>query len=218
MITIAAAVEKIVKESPLLEEGLASGIVNLSALSRIIRPQVEAEVKKPAGEGALVMALKRLAPKLTRKTVDPRKILRQIKDVTVRSNIIEFTFHNSDTILECQQRLLHEIRGLGDPFITCTQGVHEMTVMVTTGLEPLVEKVFAGEKRVSRLTGLAAIGIHLTPKVVGMPGVYYAILKQLMWASINVVEVVSTYTELTIILEKRQVDRAFAILKSYLWP
>lgn len=50
------------------------------------------------------------------------------------------------------------------------------------------------------------------------PGVYYSILKQLMWGGINVVELVSTYTELILVLEKRHVDRAFAILKSCFWP
>jgi hypothetical protein len=218
MITIAAAVEKVVRDSPLLEECLAAGIVNLSAAARIIRPRVEAESMKKAGDAALVMALRRLAPHLKRKAGDPRGILRLIRDITVRSNITEFTFRNSDTILQRQVRLLQTIRGEGEHFITCTQGVHEMTVMVHADLEHVVEKVFHGEKRVSRVANLAALGIHLTPKVVEVPGVYYAILKQLTWAGINVVEVVSTMTELTLMLEKKNVDRAFLVLKKFLWP
>jgi len=218
MITIASAVEKIVRDSPVLEEGLASGILNLSAAARAIRPQVEAEAHKGVAEGAVIMALSRLAPRLAIRATDPRKVARQIRDVTVRSNITEYTFHNSDTLLACQRKLLAAIHGAGDPFVTFTQGAHEMTVMVHGGLEPLVEKAFAGEKRLARLAHLAAVGIHHTPKVVDMPGVYYSILKQLMWGGINVVELVSTYTELILVLNKRDVDRAFSILKSYLWP
>jgi len=218
MMTIAAAVEKVVRDSPVLEECLAAGIVNLSALARVIRPRVESEVMKKAGEAALIMALRRLAPRLGGKARDPRRILRLVRDVTVRSNITEFTFQNSDTILQCQGRLLEKIRDHGDHFVTCTQGVHEMTIMVHADLEPMVEKIFHSEKRVSRLAHLAAVGIHLTPKVVEIPGVYYTILKQLTWSDINVVEVVSTMTELTLILEKKHVDKAFLVLKQFLWP
>ena len=59
---------------------------------------------------------------------------------------------------------------------------------------------------------------HLDPKAVGTPGVFYGILKQFMWGNINVVEIVSTYTEFIIILKKRDVDRAFSVLKTYFWP
>ena len=218
MITIAAAVETLIAESPFLHEGLAAGIVNLSAVARAIRPRIESELRKKAGEAALVMALRRLAPKLKKRAGDPRGILRMIRDITVRSNITEFTFRNSDTILQCQVRLLQKLRGESDHFITCTQGVHEMTVMVHTEYERVVEKVFSGERRVSRVANIAALGIHLTPKVVEVPGVYYAILKQLTWSGINVIEVVSTMTELTLMLEKRNVDKAFLVLKQYLWP
>jgi len=218
MITIASAVEKIVRESPVLEEGLASGILNLSAAARVIRPQVEAEARKSVAEGAVIMALSRLAPRLAIRAAGPRRVARQIRDVTVRSNITEYTFHSSGGLLACQRRLLADVHGVGDAFVTFTQGPHEMTVMISGGLEPLVEKAFAGERRLARLTHLAAVGIHHTPKVVEMPGVYYSILKQLMWGGINVVELVSTYTELILVLNQRDVDRAFAILKSYLWP
>ena len=218
MISIASAVEKVVRGSPVLEEGLASGILNLSAVARTIRPQVEAFAHKGVAEGAVIMALSRLAPRLTIRSTEARKVARYIRDLTVRSNITEYTFHNSSTILACQRRLLTEAHRAGDPFITFTQGAHEMTVMVNGGLETLVERAFTGERRLARLPNLAAVGIHHTPKVVNIPGVYYTILKQLMWGGINIVELVSTYTELVLVLEKRDVDRAFTILKSYFWP
>jgi hypothetical protein len=219
MITVAAAVAQIVKGSPVLEEGLASGILNLSAVARALHPQVEALARKPVGEGAIVVALSRLAPRLTRRTAEARRLARQIRDLTVRSNITEYTFPNSPTSLKRVSALLKEVqKGGGAPFATFTQGAHELTVLVTPDLEPAVEKAFAGERRIARLPNLAAIGIHHTPKVVEMPGVYYAILKQLMWGHINAVELVSTYTELVIILDKRDVDRAFATLKCFFWP
>jgi hypothetical protein len=51
-----------------------------------------------------------------------------------------------------------------------------------------------------------------------IPRIFYTILKQLAWESINVIEVVSTYTEFTIILERGQVDQSFSILMKYFHP
>jgi hypothetical protein len=60
--------------------------------------------------------------------------------------------------------------------------------------------------------------IRLAPSTVRSPGVYYSILKQLAWRAINVVDVVSTYTEFTIVVEHADVDRAFAALRETVAP
>ncbi len=67
MITIPETVEEIVKRSLFLEEALSQGIVNLSALARQIKPDVERGVMKEVQEGAIIMALKRLSHKIERK-------------------------------------------------------------------------------------------------------------------------------------------------------
>ena len=53
MITIPEIVEKIVRNSTFLEEGLNKKIINLSALSRIIKPEIEKELYKKVKNGAI---------------------------------------------------------------------------------------------------------------------------------------------------------------------
>jgi len=43
-------------------------------------------------------------------------------------------------------------------------------------------------------------------------GVYYYILKQLAWEGINIVQVVSTSNEFTIVVNQAEIDIAFKIL------
>jgi hypothetical protein len=62
---------------------------------------------------------------------------------------------------------------------------------------------------------LSSITILLTKETVNIPGVYYSILKLLAWNEINVIDVISTYSELTIILSNNDIDKAFSILKNY---
>ena len=217
MITVSESIQNIVRESPLLEEGLGVGIINLSALARRIRPQVESQLLKPVSDSAVMMALKRLSEHIQKNSRQQAKFLKGMGDITVRSSLSEFTFQISDTILEREKQLLHEIAGQRDRFVTFTQGLFEITVIVSTDLEKNVESVFAHEKRIAKLNGLSAIVLKLPAATVHMPGVHYSILKQLAWDNINVIEEVSTYTEYTIIIEKNKVDRAFSILKGLFW-
>jgi len=216
MITIAEILNRVVVETPFLEEGIADGIINLSALARKVQPQIEKTLMKPVSESAILMALKRMSPKLTKKLKLNKQSIFRAGDLTVRSDLSEFTFLRSETLLEKQKLLLHEIKDRGDHFITFTQGVFEITTIVNSGLAEAVETIFKGEKVISRLSDLAAVTIRLSPQTVHTPGVHYSILKQLALRDINVVEVVSTYTEFTIILEKNYVDVSFSILLKFL--
>jgi hypothetical protein len=212
MRTVADVLEDIVLDSPFLEEGIAEGIINLSALARRLRPRVEAELMKPVSDGALVMALKRMSPELGRRAGPPGGLKAYLRDLTVRSDLCELTFLRSETLLDRQQQLLTEVRERRDQFVTFTQGVVEVTAIFDSSLLEAAESIFAGETVLSSLDGLAAITIRLAPETVHTPGVHYAVLKQLAMRGINMVEVVSTYTELTIILERDHVDRAFSVL------
>ncbi len=218
MRTVAEVVEEIVGAAPFLEDGLALGILNLSALARRLRPRVEAALLKEVSDAAVMMALKRLAPRFASKSAEVTKLLRRMGELTVRSSLVEFTFRNSDTILEPQKELLHAIHRRSNTFLTVTQGVFEVTVIASAVLADKIEEVFAGERRISRLDDLSAINIRLPRETVHTPGVHYVILKQLAFADINVVEVVSTFTELTVVLSHKEVDRAFTVLKRFLWP
>jgi hypothetical protein len=215
MKTVAEEIREIIAESPFLEDGLARGIINCSALAREIRPRVESALFKDVTEGAVVMALKRLAASLGTDRPGLRPILRKMGDLTVRSNLTEFTFRKSRSTMACQEKLLDKVKDWGEEFLTFTQGIYEATIICSASVSGTVEKVFAREELTTRLDGLAAIVIRLPEESVQTPGVHYSILKQLAWHNINVVEVVSTYSELTIVLSRDQVDQAFSVLLKY---
>jgi hypothetical protein len=215
---ISDVVEAYVLESPLVEEHLSLGLLNLSALARHLRPRVRKELLRPVSEAAIMMALKRLAPRVAARTRRPATRTARPTDLIVRSNLVELTFHVSDTIREKHRRLLNQADRAEDAFLTYTQGASEVMLMVSAGLEKPAIEIFAGERLVSRVRNLSAIVIRLAPSTVKTPGVYYAILKRLAWLNLNVVDVVSTFTEFTIVLANEEVDQAFSALRRYLWP
>lgn len=214
MITVPEIVEEIVNKSPFLEEGLSKGIINLSSLARIIQPQIQQKLMKNIKPGAIMMALKRLRKKIIPTNNQKlTSVLKNITDTTVRSNILEFAFDNSPTLLEKQRRLLEEILDEKSNFFTFSSGVYETSLFVSQNLENKVKEIFIDERLRYEMRDLSAITLILPKEAVFVPGVYYSVLKALAWQGISFVEVVSSYTELTIILQNSNVDRSFSILK-----
>jgi aspartokinase len=218
MITIAEAVGELVRSSPLLEEGISKNIINYSSLARLIKPEVEEKVFKTIKTGAIIMALKRLSKRKYAKEKDVRAIFKQNPDMIVRSNLMEYTLVNSDTLIDKHRHFFSNIQKNHKHFFIITQGVFETAIILSRDLRLLVEQNFKKEKIISVAEDLSAITIQLPEINVTTPGLYGYILKSLGWEGINVIEVASTYTEFTIILKETDVDRAFSVLKKTLTP
>lgn len=219
MITIPQLVEEHIAKTPFLEEALSQNLINYSALARVLRPQFETRLLKEVQTGSIVMALKRLSLKLSSNSPDLQAnkltlILKELGDITVRSNILEFTFVNSPDLAEKQRKLMQAVKDHSNTFLTVTDGVHETTFFASKNLESEIEHFFQGETVKQKLTGLCSLTIIIPATATEVPGVYYSVLKKLAWAGINFVEVVSSFTELTIFVENKNVDKAFSVLKN----
>ena len=146
MKTISSVVEHYIKKKPFLQSALAQGIINLTSLSRLIKPEIQEELGKDIRNGAIVMALKRLSDDLEfRATHKIIKVLKNIGEITVRSSLTDFTFLVSDTILEKQTALLEEVNKNKDVFYTSSRGVNELNIVVSNSLDSIIEEIFKEE-------------------------------------------------------------------------
>lgn len=215
MITVSDAVKQIIKDKAFMEEALSLELINLSSLARLILPEVKRLTYKDVKKGAVLMALKRL-PKTIKSASRVKSVLGKSGNLIVRSNLSEFTVSNLDFSFEKHQEIIEEIEKTNKYFLTVTQGTFETTVIVAGEMKELVETILGVDKIIFKLDGLSSITINLPGKTVLTPGVYYSILKILAWEGINIVEVVSTFSEFIIILEEKEVSRAFTLLKENL--
>ena len=212
MLSIATKVEQIVTESAFLTEGMALGLINLSELARQLRPQLESDLWKPVGQAAVVMALRRVAERLPQPGQNEPVVLPRMGELTTRSELTIFTYRYSDSSTECQRQLLALAEPYPGVFVSVTRGVHEMLVVCSRVLTPIVEEAFASERLLARVESLTALTLRLNPDTRRTPGIYHAVLKKLAWDKINLVNIMCTYTELTILLEQSQVGSAFSVL------
>jgi aspartokinase len=214
MITVSEKIEQILHQTPFLEEALSMGLINTSALARQLQPELQKELFKDIQIGAIVMALSRLIHKLTPQSPSS-PLFPSLGDITVRSDMVEFTYTNSPSLVMKQSYLLSEVSKHPNTFFTFTQGVFETTFIASHTLASIIENTLQNEPLKSKIDHLSTITITLPEATVNQPGVYYQILKVLAWNNINLIEVISSYTELTLVMEDTYIDQAFSVLKNW---
>ena len=215
MKTIASAVEHYIKSKPFLQTALSEGIINLTSLARIIRKDIQAETtQREVRNGAIVMALKRLSVDMEfRSTHRIVKVLKNIGDIIVRSNLTDYTFLTSETFMNAQAQLLNKIKNNRDIFYATTRGVNEANIIVSNSMDSIVENIFKKERILHKFTDLGAISVKLPEENVSVSGIYYFIFQRLAWEGVNMNEVISTANAFTIVIPENQIDIAFKVIK-----
>ncbi len=210
---IAQVVDRLISQSPFLEEALIDNLINVSSLARKLRPEVEKILRKPIQDGAIVMAINRRAPGYYFKISKGIKtFMNKLGDIIVRSDLSDHSFENSPTLITCQRNLMDEIRPEKNIFCTFSQGVYETTIVASNSLDQIIKEIFSKEKRLSQKYGLGSVTIRLPEDNTEISGVYYYILKNLAWGGINIYEIISTTNEVSIVVSEEDVHKAFPIL------
>ena len=214
MKTIASCVGELLVSQPFLEEALARNIINYSALAEELVPSVSELLKKPVKSGAIMMALRRYhPPQNLSNSVKLKKVLEGLGDITVRSNLTDFTYQNSKTLINSHSKILEHVGLNSSIFYAFTRGIHESNIIISSSEEQHVFECFYGEQQIGMVDQLSAISISLPQDNSRVTGLYYQIFKRLAWEGISLYEVVSTTNEFTVLIEDHLIDKAFSVIK-----
>ncbi|MDR2129951.1 MAG: aspartate kinase [Odoribacteraceae bacterium] len=215
MYSIAQIVENIVKHKPYLSESMTAGIINISALARRIQPEVEKALMKPVNAGAIVMALNRLVPYFqVREQTQLNKLLNNLGDIILRGNLCDYTFKNSASLLDKHARVLNEISKEDEGFYTMVRGVFETNLVVSDNMEEMIDACFKDELCLFKQNELSSVTLKLPKGNILQPGFYYSIMKELSWEGINLIEVISSTNEFTVVVSNALIDKTFVVLKN----
>jgi|TARA_B110000967_G_scaffold209448_1_gene265694 hypothetical protein len=213
MKTIQEVVESTIRKTPFIEEALNEKLINVSSLARIILSEVSEKLKKEVKVGAVMMAINRLSPASElriRKNI--KRLSLNLGDVIVRSDLCDFTFKNTPTLLKEIAKVLTKSSENSDYFLTVSQGIFETNIVTSKNLKPFVDDIFEEETVTHSMQELASITIKLPKENLEQSGIYYFILKQLAWAAIPLQEIISTTNEMTIVVKEADINQTFAIL------
>ncbi|HEY4516937.1 MAG TPA: hypothetical protein VJG64_03230 [Candidatus Paceibacterota bacterium] len=212
MRTISQAVEEIIGRSPFYMEAIAEGIANNAQIARKIKPDVEKRLYEEVSEAAIAMALHRMAKNIQRPQYGAR-FLKRVSDITVRSNLVEFSLPHSSDILPTFEAVAKSAELRKELFFNLSIGLYEIIVIANVELVADIEKALGRIIGVRKTENLSAITMRLPEESLSVPGVYYPILRAIALEGISFVEVMSVRTEFSILFDNKDVDRAFSVIK-----
>lgn len=210
MYSISQALEDIIMSKPYLSELLEHELLNITQLARQLKPEVEDRCMKESTVEAIAMAIRRFPKKPTPEKVS--ELFSKTPDIMVRSQLCEITVKKQNNIKQIHT-ILKQSTLIEGQFFTITLGIFEDTIIFSEDQKERIVALFKRGDILSEFDDLAAITIRLPPASVDTPGVYYYVLKSLFLENTNIIEVVSTYLELTLLVEEKDAEHTFATVK-----
>ena len=212
MVTVSAVVKRIVNDKPLLQEGMRQGIISFAALAESIKPQVKQQLGKDVQEAAVMMALRRHSENL--KASDVRKIMfAPHTQLILKTNIVYFSARRSPGLFRNLEELYRSLGHDTEDTLNVINGNHETSVITNDKNEKKVAAAIGSEQITTKEKNLVSISMSLEKDFAYTPGILFAVTRKLYWDNINIFEIVTTATELTIIFQKKDAMRAYASIQ-----
>lgn len=213
MVTVAHIVRKIIKKKPYIEEALSRGLINNAALAEELMPQVEEELGESVKFSSVNMAIRRFEESLDERYADTAEF-KGDSDITMRSNLIEVTIYKVDDVQKYVRELYDIMNFRSGDFLTVTHGMHEVMIITNEKHKKQILRILPENMVKKKIDRLSSLTINLPEEAVKTPGFFYMVTRALNWEGINITDIVSTYTEMTLILNEKDAAKAFNILRA----
>ncbi len=189
-----------------MKEALHYNYANLSALARILQDMIEEKFGKRASITAIVSALKRARRKIDSGLEDIYPVLAK-SSVSVKTNVakVSFSSHSVGLALKLLQRF-------EENFIHLSKSLKSITLIFDEAVYSQIVKAAKSAGVFEMKRGLAAITVHSPREIVETPGCINMIYGTLVKADVNIEDTTSCYTDTIIVVDMKDVERAFASL------
>lgn len=206
---ISEILSDIILEKPFLEEAILNNYLNLTAFSEYIRPYIQKELWKNVSVHAIKMALSRF-PK--NQEVPIHFLGRGLSQISTRSNLSIMTLVRTPKNIELVTEFMKQKRNNVKHFFTIIEWIHEIDIVFAQDLFLSIQEVFPSHSQLLLVSWLWLITGELGDTEISTPWLFYTITKRLAFHGINIVQVLSTYHELGIIVKEENIKKALLVL------
>jgi hypothetical protein len=191
---------------------LSRRTLNLSAYAKRIQQEVQRKALKPVQVGTIVVALSRLSAELTDE--DPLLPEVEVDSISVKTNLAEIAFNKTAENKLRAQRLYTGKEFAQADFLTVTYGAGELSIFAPMSLVKPILKNFKPDEPKIQLENLAALTVQFGERYIDTPNMYFALLRATAVRKLNIVELISTFTELTFLVRHADLDELFRLMNS----
>ncbi len=200
--SIQKVVEQELEKRPYVMDSLVDGLVNRRGLSRLLAPVVRRSEKSATIE-AIAVAIGRFSQRIKKKNFGLGGLLPKIT-VRVRTGVVDFTVEPLETAAKKLSKfdLLHVMKGSHGITVIVDE---EKAAAVRASVKPLI---------IRERLGVAEIAITTPAAVERTVGWVAFITGMLAREGVNIVEVMSCFTDTVLIVDEKDVGRVLNILQA----
>jgi aspartokinase len=206
--SITNSVKEVVNNDLSFQDSLQRDYCNISALARIIKPQIDQMRGKNTSVESIVTALKR-----SRRDYDvPERPIAAIlagSTVSVKTDVAKLSTTKSKRNIE---KIAKSLTQNVDNYISVSESIMSITLIFDDALLDDVKSVFSQSDILEVEDDLAAIIVHSPEEIIKTPGCAIAFYNQLARRHINIEDTVSVYTDTVMLVRMDQVGKAFNAL------
>lgn len=199
-----------IKEHPNIKSCLKKGLINYSSLARLIAKELD--IEKKTSKEAILIAARRFREKL-RGEVGQEKKIRELlakSEIEMKNKIVVFILEktvNLDSIDELHKRIRKEMG-----IFYLLEGSDNYTVVTQERFLRLLEDKFK-LKMIKRSRDLALINFKSPKEIEEMVGVIAYVTSLFAEHGVNIVELLSAWTDTLFVIESSDVNKAITFLR-----
>lgn len=199
---------------PHIRTALEMDLLNYSAFARFLIPLIQKKYNKKVSRESIIVAATRYQKEML-KTKLSEKLKKGISEcnLSMRSGIVDLTLQKAPNIQEVVNEFNKEIDWKRGEIMFIAQGRGEVEVILDRMNYNKIKELISEEMILSTIPNLSIISVHQpSTELTFVPGFYSFLLNNLAMNNINVLEVMSTLTELIIVVSQEQGSKTFEIL------
>ena len=175
--------------------------------------QIEKELGKKVKLPAVVMALRRYSEDIAEHRQKVKRF-NYTAELLLKTNICDFNVVKSPSLLAKLKTVYNLVDFERGDTLNVILGNNEVSVIINEKYTERLTKFLYGEKILNKESSLIALTIVFTADdFLHTPGIIFDVVRRLAWNGINIYEIVSTMTELTFILHKKDSMKAYDVLQ-----
>ncbi len=211
MVTVSQVVKKIINNQPRLQDSMIEGIISFANLAEYLQPRIEKEMGEVVNTPSIVMALRRYSDNLQSKVVT--QPFKASQELILKTNLCDICIVKTSSAIKKIQKLYNIIDYDRGETLNIIQGNYEVTIVISQKHLDDVKKIIKGEKILHLEKDLVSLTLRLSKDFLLTPGIMSVATRKLAWENINILENISTMTELAFIIPEKDSSRAYNLFQ-----
>ncbi len=208
MVTISHVVKKIIDARPALQDALIEDIVNYASLAEHLEPRVEAEIGEAVKKSAIIMALRRYSDTLEEKT-QSTEVFKLSREIVMKTDICDVSILKTPSGYDKIKEIYSLVNYEKGETLNVIHGNQEITIVISQKHIDGLLFILSDEKVLNIERNLVSVSLNLSKDFLYTPGILSLATRKLAWENINILENISTMSELIFIISQKDAVRAY---------